>query len=112
MADALYHSLKEANPEVIRDKNALEYKGFISDFIGEIGQGKCVVVAISRKCVRSPFCMFELYAIARNSNFDKHRSANVAILQGVAQCMKFSTGAKIFTAGNGSSLNLLQHSST
>ena len=59
---------KQDNYEVIRDKHNLEYKGFISDFIGEIGQGKCVVVAISQKYVRSPFCMFELFIAALRSN--------------------------------------------
>ncbi len=73
LVNELYQSLIEDGCQVIRDKADLGYKGFISDFMGKIGQGKCVVVAISRKYFKSPYCMFELYEIARNSNFDKHQ---------------------------------------
>src|SRR4030095_15696366 len=68
----LYDSLLRDHYRVVRDKNNLEYKGFISEFMSQIGRGECIVVAISKKYVKSAYCMFELYEIARNSNFDKH----------------------------------------
>jgi hypothetical protein len=72
IVNELYQALLEANYQVVRDKYDLGYKGFISDFIRSIGEGKCIVIAISRKYVKSQYCMYELYEIARNSNFDKH----------------------------------------
>src|SRR6185369_9239912 len=72
IVNELYKSLLKDNYRIVRDKYNLEYKGFITDFMGRIGEGKCVIVAISEKYVRSPYCMFELYEIARNSNFDKN----------------------------------------
>jgi len=71
IVNALYQSLSNDSFQVIRDKYNLEYKGFISDFMKRIGKGKCIIIAISQKYVKSPYCMFELYEIARNSNFDK-----------------------------------------
>ena len=71
IVNELYESLINDKYQVVRDKYNLEYKGFISDFMGRIGKGKCIVVAISQKYLKSPYCMFELYEIARNSNFDK-----------------------------------------
>lgn len=68
----IYESLLKDNYRVVRDTYDLNYKGFITDFMARIGKGKCVVVAISQKYVRSPYCMFELYEIARHSNFDKY----------------------------------------
>ena len=69
----LYESLKQDGYEVVRDKYDLGYRGFISDFMARIGAGKNIVIAISRKYVKSPYCMFELYEIARNSGFDKYK---------------------------------------
>jgi hypothetical protein len=69
----LYHSLVKEGYKVIRDKYDLGYRGFISDFMARIGQGQNIVVAISKKYVKSPYCMFELYEISRNSNFDKYQ---------------------------------------
>jgi hypothetical protein len=65
IVNELYQSLKRDHYKVIRDKNDIEYKGFISEFMRRIGEGKCVVVVISKKYLKSPYCMFELYEIAR-----------------------------------------------
>jgi len=73
IVNELYDSLVKDNYRVVRDKYNLEYKGFISAFMTRIGKGKCIIVAISQKYVKSPYCMFELYEIARNSNFDKEQ---------------------------------------
>jgi TIR domain len=73
LVNDLYESLVQDGYHVIRDKYDLGYRGYISDFMVKIGQGKNVIVAISQKYVKSPYCMFELYEIARNSNFDKYQ---------------------------------------
>ena len=73
IVDDLYASLAQDGFDVVRDKNDLGYRGFISDFMKKIGEGDTIVVAISQKYVKSPYCMFELYEIARNSNFDKYK---------------------------------------
>lgn len=71
IVNQLYDSLKEDNFEVVRDKMDLGYRGLISEFMKEIGEGDLIVVVISDKYVKSPYCMFELYEIARNCKFDK-----------------------------------------
>lgn len=75
VVDKLYDSLKSDNIEVIRDKMSLEYGGLISEFMKETGQGDLVVVFISDKYVRSPYCMYELFEIARNSRWEKSEFA-------------------------------------
>lgn len=79
IVDELYKSLLDDHYNVVRDKYNLEYKGFITDFMARIGEGKCIIVAISRKYLKSPYCMFELYEIARNSKFDKTRFKEIVI---------------------------------
>ena len=79
IVNELYKSLLDDNYDVVRDKYNLEYKGFITDFMARIGEGKCIIVAISRKYLKSPYCMFELYEIARNSKFDKTRFREIVI---------------------------------
>ena len=54
---------------IIRDKRDLGYKGLIKEFMQRIGQGKCVIVVISDKYLKSENCMFELIEIFKNDNF-------------------------------------------
>lgn len=69
----LYDSLATDGYKLVRDKVDLGYKGYISDFMQEIGKGDIIIVAVSQKYAKSPFCMFELYEIARNCGFDKYK---------------------------------------
>jgi len=71
IVDQLYGSLKNDGFALKRDKMDLEYKGFISEFMQQIGRSGLVVVAISDKYLRSPYCMHELYEIYRNSRQEK-----------------------------------------
>jgi GTPase SAR1 family protein len=71
IVNQLYDSLEKDGYTLKRDKMDLGYRGFISDFMQEIGEGDLIVVVISNKYVKSPYCMFELYEIARNCKFDK-----------------------------------------
>ncbi len=54
---------------IIRDKRDLGYKGLIKEFMQDIGQGKCIIVVLSDKYLKSKNCMFELIEIAKNGNF-------------------------------------------
>lgn len=71
IVNQLYDALKADGFALKRDKMDLEYKGFISEFMQQIGRSGLVVVAISDKYLRSPYCMHELYEIYRNSRQDK-----------------------------------------
>ncbi|KAM3098629.1 COR domain-containing protein [Phormidesmis sp. 146-12] len=54
---------------IVRDKRDLEFKGSITQFMQRIGRGKCVIVVISQKYLKSENCMFELVEIAANQSF-------------------------------------------
>ncbi len=56
---------------IIRDKTAMTLGDSISKFMKEIGQGDRVFVFLSDKYLKSPFCMFELFEVWRNSRLDK-----------------------------------------
>ncbi|MBP8239290.1 MAG: toll/interleukin-1 receptor domain-containing protein [Saprospiraceae bacterium] len=71
IVDQLYGSLLNDGFVLKRDKMDLDYKGFISEFMQEIGRSGLVVVAISDKYLRSPYCMHELHEIYRNSRQEK-----------------------------------------
>jgi hypothetical protein len=68
IVDDLYHSLLQEGYDVIRDKVSLGYKGQISEFMKILGRGACVVVVISDKYLKSPFCMYELLEVYRKSS--------------------------------------------
>jgi internalin A len=71
IVNELYESLKSDNYDVVRDKVDLGYKGLIGDFMKRIGQGNVVIIAMTKKYFKSPYCMFELYEVYRNSKFEK-----------------------------------------
>ncbi len=54
---------------ITRDKRDLGYKGLIKEFMQGIGQGKCIIVILSDKYLKSENCMFELMEIFKNDNF-------------------------------------------
>jgi hypothetical protein len=56
---------------IIRDKATLSVGDSISKFVRAIGEGDRIFVILSDKYLKSPFCMFELFEIWRNSRKDK-----------------------------------------
>jgi internalin A len=62
--DKLEQSLRGKGIILLRDKNELKYRDAIQDFMKRIGQGKCIVVILSKKYLESKNCMFELTEIA------------------------------------------------
>ncbi len=69
IADALEKTFQQKDIKMIRDKTNLDYKGLIREFMQEIGLGKCVIIVISDKYLKSKNCMFELLEIAKNGDF-------------------------------------------
>ncbi|EPF21459.1 HEAT repeat domain-containing protein [Microcystis aeruginosa] len=69
MANQLVQAFEAKGIEIIRDKTHTSYKDSIKNFMRQIGQGKCVVVVISDRYLKSENCMFELVEIARNGDF-------------------------------------------
>lgn len=64
-------NLQSQGLTLIRDKRDIGFKGLITDFMKKIGTGKAVVIVISDKYLRSPYCMFELMMIYRNHDFNE-----------------------------------------
>ncbi len=76
IVDQLYESLQQDAYSLRRDKKDLGYKGLISEFMKEIGKGDLIVVVISDKYLKSPYCMFELYESFRRSKLEKEEFVN------------------------------------
>jgi internalin A len=57
--------------EIVRDKTTLVHGDLISHFMLKIGEGDRVFIFLSDKYLHSPFCMFELFEMWRNSRQNK-----------------------------------------
>ena len=55
---------------VLRDKTAVGLGDSISKFMQRIGRADRVFIVLSEKYLKSPYCMFELFEIWRNSKGD------------------------------------------
>jgi internalin A len=69
IVDRLYAILRNKEYKVVRDKQNNGYRKTISDFMRRLGKGKLIVVVISDKYLKSPYCMFELLEIYRAGRF-------------------------------------------
>jgi internalin A len=63
--DRLQQALGAQGIRLLRDREEVRYKDSIRDFMRRIGQGKCVVVVVSEKYLKSENCMFELVEIEK-----------------------------------------------
>ncbi|WP_013321399.1 toll/interleukin-1 receptor domain-containing protein [Gloeothece verrucosa] len=68
-ANQLEEAFQKRQIKIIRDKTDLGYRGLIKEFMERIGQGKCILVVISDKYLKSENCMFELVEIAKHGDF-------------------------------------------
>jgi tetratricopeptide (TPR) repeat protein len=66
----LYQHLKKEGYNVLIDRYDVGYKGNIVQFMKRMGRASLMVVVISDKYLKSPYCMFELLEIYRRSNSD------------------------------------------
>lgn len=69
MVNKLDKTLQENGILIVRDKRDLGFKGLITDFMNKIGKGKGIVLVVSDKYLKSPYCMYELLEIYRNLAF-------------------------------------------
>lgn len=64
LIDQLQKALDGSGIKVHRDRDELKYKESIWEFMRRMGDGKCVIVVISKDYLQSTSCMFELLEIA------------------------------------------------
>ena len=57
--------------QVVRDKTEVRYGDLISSFMKMLGQADLVIVVLSAKYLRSPYCMTELHDLYRNARQEK-----------------------------------------
>lgn len=68
LVDRIQAAFEHQGIRLLRDKQEIRYKDSIRDFMRRLGKGKCIVVVISEKYLKSPNCMYELVQIAKDSN--------------------------------------------
>jgi TIR domain-containing protein/telomere resolvase len=61
---------------LIRDKGALDYGDQISGFMKTLGQARLVIVVLSEKYLRSPYCMTELYCCTPSTKTPGRKGRN------------------------------------
>ena len=69
IVDRLEEALKQNGIRLLRDREEVRYKDSIREFMQRIGQGKAVVVVISKKYLESENCMLEMVEIAKAKSF-------------------------------------------
>jgi hypothetical protein len=71
VVDQLETALAGRGITLLRDRNELNYKSSIRDFMRRLGRGKAIIVVLSKRYLESPNCMFELTEIANNEDLRK-----------------------------------------
>jgi internalin A len=56
---------------IIRDKTTLTFGDSVAKFMRAIGEGERIFIVLSDKYLKSPYCMYELFEIWRNSRQEK-----------------------------------------
>lgn len=69
--DRLCEEARRRGISVLRDKKDLRHGELISDFMKQLGEGDKVFIFLSDKYLKSPYCMFELFELWRNSKQNK-----------------------------------------
>jgi hypothetical protein len=69
IVDRLCDTLEMQHYKIIRDKKDNGYRKVISSFMQRLGKGKLVIVVISDKYLKSPYCMYELLEIYTQGGF-------------------------------------------
>ena len=77
--DGLCAMLAKSGYEVVKDDRELRHGDWISAFMKAIGRGDHVLVILSEKYLRSPYCMTELFHIYSRSLGDKEDFLNRVI---------------------------------
>ena len=53
------------------DRKDLKYKDDIKEFMDDMGRGRYIIVVVSDKYLKSPYCMYEMLQIKKNGDFYK-----------------------------------------
>jgi len=70
LVDFLCEEANKAGKKILLDKNEVGFGERISRFMENIGRGDRVFIVLSEKYLKSPYCMFELFEVWRNSKSD------------------------------------------
>jgi Leucine-rich repeat (LRR) protein len=76
VVEKLCRMLEQEYWQVVRDKTALDYGDQISGFMKTLGAARLVIVVLSEKYLRSPYCMTELYSIYQNARQESQKFLN------------------------------------
>jgi internalin A len=71
VVERMCETLKRDGWKVVRDKTAMRYGDLISAFMKTLSQADCVIVVLSAKYLRSPYCMAEFHGIYQRSVGEK-----------------------------------------
>ena len=69
IAELIEKEFQRRDIYIVRDKSNLPYTGRIKEFMGQLGQGKYVILVVNDKYLRSENCMFELLQVFKNKDF-------------------------------------------
>jgi internalin A len=73
IVDKLCKAAEERGINILRDRKELDFGDSISKFMKRIGAGDRVFAVLSEKYLGSPYCMFELTEVWRNSQQDREK---------------------------------------
>jgi internalin A len=76
VVERLCRTLDKACWKVIRDKEYIDYGDQISTFMKTLGEARLVIVVLSEKYLRSPYCMIELYSVYQNARQERQEFLN------------------------------------
>ena len=71
IANKLDKAFQARGVTIVRDKRDLGFKGRIKGFMESIGGGRCVILVISEKYLKSENCLFELLQVAKQGDFSE-----------------------------------------
>jgi internalin A len=91
IVDRLCERLRQDDWNILRDSTVLRSGDLISGFMKRIGLADHVIVVLSDKYMRSPYCMTELYYIYQNSRLEKQEFLD-RIIPLVLDDARFRTG--------------------
>lgn len=69
VADRLDEAFRARGVNIVRDKRDLGFKGRIQEFMERLGRGRCVILIVSGKYLKSRNCLFELLHVAKHGDF-------------------------------------------
>lgn len=69
LVDEIQRRMAARDVIITRDKNELAYRDSIQEFMRRMGDGKAVIVVLSKAYLESKYCMYELTQIADHPDF-------------------------------------------